>query len=88
MVGVFVGFSGIFLLGTLIFKGLTARRLYKSFGVNGLRSNVPWDVTPCCFAYTYRHFERNWRLFMTECCYIVSSLVYERYENERKRKNS
>jgi hypothetical protein len=25
-----------FLLGTLIFKGLTARRLYKSFGVKGL----------------------------------------------------
>jgi hypothetical protein len=27
----------IFLLGILIFKGLTARRLYKSFGVIGLR---------------------------------------------------
>jgi hypothetical protein len=25
------------LLGILIFKGLTARRLYKSFGVKGLR---------------------------------------------------
>jgi hypothetical protein len=34
--GVFVGFSRIFLLGILIFKGLTARRLYKSFGVRGL----------------------------------------------------
>jgi hypothetical protein len=33
---VFVGFSYIFLLGILIFKGLTARRLYKSFGVKGL----------------------------------------------------
>jgi hypothetical protein len=36
MVGVFVGFSRTFLLGILIFKGLTARRLYKSFGVKGL----------------------------------------------------
>jgi hypothetical protein len=36
MIGVFVGFSRIFLLGILIFKGLTARRLYKSFGVKGL----------------------------------------------------
>jgi hypothetical protein len=27
--GVFVGFSRIFLLGILIFKGLIARRLYK-----------------------------------------------------------
>jgi hypothetical protein len=26
----------IFLLGILIFKGLTARRLYKSFGVKGV----------------------------------------------------
>jgi hypothetical protein len=33
---VFVGFSRIFLLGILIFKGLTARRLYKPFGVKGL----------------------------------------------------
>jgi hypothetical protein len=32
----FVGFSRIFLLGILIFKGLTARRLYKLFGVKGL----------------------------------------------------
>jgi hypothetical protein len=29
-------FSRIFLLGILIFKGLTARRLYKSFSVKGL----------------------------------------------------
>jgi hypothetical protein len=35
--GVFVGFSRIFLLGILIFEGLTARRLYKSFGVKGLK---------------------------------------------------
>jgi hypothetical protein len=36
MIGVFVGFSRIFLLGILMFKGLTARRLCKSFGVKGL----------------------------------------------------
>jgi hypothetical protein len=39
MIGVFVGFSPIFLLGILIFKGLTARRLSKSFGVKGLTIN-------------------------------------------------
>jgi hypothetical protein len=33
---VFVGFSRIFLLGILIFKELTARRRYKSFGIKGL----------------------------------------------------
>jgi hypothetical protein len=27
----------IFLLGILIFKGLTARRLYKSFDIKGLK---------------------------------------------------
>jgi hypothetical protein len=31
-----VGFSCIFLLEILIFKGLTAQRLYKSFGIKGL----------------------------------------------------
>jgi hypothetical protein len=36
MIGVFVSFSHIFLLGILIFKGLTERRLYKSFGFKGL----------------------------------------------------
>jgi hypothetical protein len=36
MIGTFVGFSRIFLLGILIFKGLTERRLYKTFGVKGL----------------------------------------------------
>jgi hypothetical protein len=34
--GVFVRFSCIFLLGILIFKGLTVRRLYTSFDVKGL----------------------------------------------------
>jgi hypothetical protein len=33
MIGAFVGFLRIFLLGILIFKGLIARRLYKSFGI-------------------------------------------------------
>jgi hypothetical protein len=33
----FVSFSRIFLLGILIFKGLTARRLYKPFGVKWLK---------------------------------------------------
>jgi hypothetical protein len=36
IIGVFVGFSSIFLLGILIFKDFIARRLYKSFGVKGL----------------------------------------------------
>jgi hypothetical protein len=39
MIGVFVGFSRIFLLGILIFKGFTARRVYKSFSIKGLSRN-------------------------------------------------
>jgi hypothetical protein len=35
MVGAFVGFSRIFLLGILIFKGLTARRLRKCSALKG-----------------------------------------------------
>jgi hypothetical protein len=41
--GVFVGFSRIFLLGILILKGFTARRLYKSFGVKLLKCYI-WIV--------------------------------------------
>jgi hypothetical protein len=36
---VFVGFSHTFLLGILIFKGLTVQRLYKSFDIKGLMLN-------------------------------------------------
>jgi hypothetical protein len=44
-------FTHIF-TGDLIFKGLTARRLYKSLGVKGLRDKsfriqVSWDVILC-----------------------------------------
>jgi hypothetical protein len=31
---VFVGFSRIYLLGILVFKGLTVRRLYKSLSIS------------------------------------------------------
>jgi hypothetical protein len=37
IIGVFVGFSHIFLLGILIFKWLALQRLCKSFGVKELR---------------------------------------------------
>jgi hypothetical protein len=38
MIGVFVDSLHIFLLGILIFKGLTVSRLYKSYGFKGLMS--------------------------------------------------
>jgi hypothetical protein len=44
MIGVFVGFSRIFLLGILIFKGLATRRLYKSFGFKGLMENYSVEM--------------------------------------------
>jgi hypothetical protein len=40
MIVIFVGLSRIFLLGILIFKGLTARRLYKSFGVKRINATI------------------------------------------------
>jgi hypothetical protein len=48
IIGVFVGFTRILLLGILIFKRLTARRLYKSFGVNGLICGraLEWQSRP------------------------------------------
>jgi hypothetical protein len=42
----FVGFSRICLLGILIFKGLTARRLYKFFGVKGLMVIQTFQMGP------------------------------------------
>jgi hypothetical protein len=38
-------FSRIFLLGILIFKGLTALRVYKSFGVKGLTEAARFTLT-------------------------------------------
>jgi hypothetical protein len=48
IIGVFVGFSRIFLMGILIFKRLTARRLYKSFGVKGLKTFSIADLINDC----------------------------------------
>jgi hypothetical protein len=36
-----------FLLGILIFKGLTVRRLYKSFGVKGLTPEINPSAQRC-----------------------------------------
>jgi hypothetical protein len=48
-------FSRIFLLGTLIFKGLTARRLCKSFSVKGLITLVTCRfITSCCSPYSMK----------------------------------
>jgi hypothetical protein len=44
MISIFVGFSSLFLLGILIFKELTARRVYKSFGVKGLSTTITGTV--------------------------------------------
>jgi hypothetical protein len=51
---IFFVFLLIFLLGILNVKELTARRLYKSFGVKGLKS-VQWE--PSCSIRTDRQTE-------------------------------
>jgi hypothetical protein len=62
MIGVFVGFSCVFLLGILIFKGLTARRLYKLFGVKGLISNPTGAVVDYIMYLT---------LYLWSCCILL-----------------
>src|SRR5215510_15481422 len=62
-IGVFVGFSLIFLLGILIFKGLTARRLYKPFGVKGLRFQT-------CSSENLIHFYQTTRCHTQKETYI------------------
>jgi hypothetical protein len=61
MICVFVGFSSIFLLGVLIFKGLTARPLYKSFGVKGL-TLLFLLLTVIKQERIFRRGETDWRL--------------------------
>jgi hypothetical protein len=57
-IGVFVGFSCIFLLRILIFTRLTARRLYKSFDVKGLRGDKPVSAT-ATLSRNYEYFTRG-----------------------------
>jgi hypothetical protein len=52
----FVGFSRIFLLGILIFKGLIAWPLYKSFGVKGLNELHDYAVYPTYFTLYKREY--------------------------------
>jgi hypothetical protein len=51
----FVDFSRIFLLGIFIFKWLTARRLYKSFGVKGLTPSQELCHTACGLSLSSLH---------------------------------
>jgi hypothetical protein len=50
-------FHAYFLQGILIFKGLTARRLYKAFGVRGLRGESTLETE---IGRTRSHFVDNW----------------------------
>jgi hypothetical protein len=51
-------FSRKFLLWILIFKGLTARRLYKSFGVKALTKCIVLVYTICMLLFSPRcHFK-------------------------------
>jgi hypothetical protein len=49
----------MFLLGILIFKGLTARRLYKSFGVKGLNTYIDIGIISHSTYYAYGYSHRN-----------------------------
>jgi hypothetical protein len=51
-----------FLLEILIFKGPTARRLYKSFGVKGLSRNLITNSKPYHQAYNLEYHEAQFIL--------------------------
>jgi hypothetical protein len=63
---VFVGFSRIFLLGILIFKGLNAGRLYKSFGVKGLSKIKSLFLLLYCYV-----FNARWLLYLESVFFIT-----------------
>jgi hypothetical protein len=60
----FVGFSRIFLLGILMFKGLTVQRLYKSFDIKRFKNS--WKLVP----WSAKSHESNMSVFMLIPCYI------------------
>jgi hypothetical protein len=79
---VFVGFSGIFLLGISNFKGLTARRLYKMLGVKGLMARKNY-VRNFCFP---QHRDKRASFVLREmffCCPAVSPCTEHRFHNRR-----
>jgi hypothetical protein len=63
--GIFVGFLRIFLLEFLIYKGLTARRLYKSFGVKGIMQED-----------TFMHFFNTFHCAVKVCEYGTAPLCF------------
>jgi hypothetical protein len=73
----FVGFSSTFLLRILIFKGLTARRLYKSFGVKGLRKRYFGTKLSALLFWWYLHCSSvTYSLFISQ---LYLSLTYPLY---------
>jgi hypothetical protein len=71
MIGAFVGFSRIYLLGILIYKGLTARRLYKSFGVKRVKYFVE-DITNC----TCIKEDIKIKLILCNACYRLIQIYF------------
>jgi hypothetical protein len=67
------GFTCIFLLGILIFKGLTACRLYKSFSVKGLTVNKSFEELALA------HFPQTWYFIMkcdSHLCPFAKNVVH------------
>jgi hypothetical protein len=81
--GVFIGFLRIFLLGILIFKGLTARRTCK-FGVKGLMlyscstvtaEGIRQDGKPRCTAPIASRYPDSGKLSVHLLCYCITWLI-------------
>jgi hypothetical protein len=59
-----------FLVGILIFKGPTARRLYKSFDVKGLTKSI-FALYPTDSIYRFRKILTTGSQYITERRYVV-----------------
>jgi hypothetical protein len=74
MIDVFVGFSRIFLLGILFFKGLIARRFYKSFGVKGLTNFLDRGHSVVFKRQYWNEIKYILRLSQLSFCFIISNV--------------
>jgi hypothetical protein len=71
-------------MGILIFKGLTARRLYKSFGVKELiKWKWLWSVSRWCvlICYTMTHGQQNMKFSHLCNLYVTQNTSFNNYGN-------
>jgi hypothetical protein len=91
MISVFVGFSRLFLLRILILKWPTARRLYKSFGVKGLKT-LPAKRSPSMRCHPFHAFRTNnlysYRTLCSQNILAFTNVIIVAYEYKSRNLSS